>query len=116
MTEDRHYWEVEICKFGENEQGLSGSCMVGAVPPNHHYYTDGAYLIDVADGSLWGNSKISADTQSGFAQGDRVGVLLDLDAGWLRFYRNGKRCGPSFTEGVTGPLVRAAQFGHEASR
>jgi hypothetical protein len=37
-------------------------------------------------------------------------VLLDLDAGWLRFYRNGKRCGPGFTEGVTGPLVRAAEF------
>jgi hypothetical protein len=36
-------------------------------------------------------------------------VLLDLDAGWLRFYRNNKRCGPGFTEGVTGPLVRAAQ-------
>jgi hypothetical protein len=37
-------------------------------------------------------------------------VLLDLDAGWLRIYRNGKRCGPGFTGGVTGPLVRAAQL------
>jgi hypothetical protein len=25
-------------------------------------------------------------------------------------YRNGKRCGPGFTEGVTGPLVCAAQL------
>ena len=40
-------------------------------------------------------------------------MLLDLDAGWLRFYRNGKRCGPGYTEGVTGPLVRAAQVGGE---
>jgi len=108
MTEGRHYWEVEICKFGENEQDLPGSCMVGAVPPDNHHYTDGAYLIDATDGSLWGNSKISADTQGGFAQGDRVGVLLDLDAGWLRFYRNNKRCGPGFATGVCGPLVRAA--------
>ena len=37
-------------------------------------------------------------------------MLLDLDAGWMRLYRNGKRCGPGFTEGVTGPLVRAAQM------
>ena len=44
-----------------------------------------------------------------FAEGDRIGVLLDLDAGWMRLYRNGKRCGPGYTEGVTGPLVRAAQ-------
>ena len=57
----------------------------------------------------YGNGKSNADPQGGFATGDRIGVLLDLDAGWLRFYRNGKRCGPGFTEGVTGPLVRAAQ-------
>ena len=37
-------------------------------------------------------------------------MLLDLDAGWMRLYRNGKRCGPGFTEGVTGPLVRAAEL------
>ena len=39
-------------------------------------------------------------------------MLLDLDAGWMRLYRNGKRCGPGYTEGVTGPLVRAAQLLH----
>ena len=48
----------------------------------------------------------------GFAKGDRIGVLLDLDAGWMRLFRNGKRCGPGYTEGVTGPLVRAAQLGY----
>ena len=37
-------------------------------------------------------------------------MLLDLDAGWLRFYRNGERCGPGYTEGVTGPLLRAAEL------
>lgn len=31
--------------------------------------------------------------QGGFASGDRVGVLLDLDPGWLRFYHK-KRRGP----------------------
>jgi hypothetical protein len=41
-------------------------------------------------------------------------VLLDLDAGWLRFYRNNKRCGQGFTEGVTGPLVRAATLSHRS--
>jgi hypothetical protein len=32
------------------------------------------------------------------------------DAGWMCLYRNGKRCGPGYTEGVTGPLARAAQL------
>jgi hypothetical protein len=46
--------------------------------------------------------------------GDRIGVLLDLDAGWMRFFRNGQLYGPGFTEGVTGPLVRAAELGYFA--
>jgi hypothetical protein len=60
----------------------------------------------------WGTAKTKdySDEQGKCATGDRIGVLLDLDAGWLRFYRNDERCGPGFTEGVTGPLVRAAQF------
>ena len=37
-------------------------------------------------------------------------MLLDLDAGWLCYFLNGKRYGPGFTQGVAGPLVRAAQF------
>jgi hypothetical protein len=89
--------------------------MVGAVRPGldhdkNHYTSNDAYFISGLYGSLCGNGKHSADPQGTFATGDRIGVLLDLDAGWMRIYRNGKRCGPGFTEGVTGPLVRAAQL------
>jgi hypothetical protein len=110
MTEGRHYWEVEITNWP------GGECLgIGAVRPGldhdkDHSETDDAYFIDASDGTLCGNGKDSADEQGGFAQGDCVGVLLDLDAGWLRFYRNGERCGPGYTEGVTGPLMRAAQL------
>jgi hypothetical protein len=108
MTEGRHYWEVELTKWG------ASYCNIGAVRPGldhdkDHVVTTDAYLIDPYNGSVWGNGNEDADPQGKFAQGDRVGVLLDLDAGWLRFYRNGKRCGPGFTQGVTGPLLRAAQ-------
>jgi hypothetical protein len=110
MTEGRHYWEVEITK--RMDPGFI--FMVGAARPGldhdkRHYDSNDAYFIEASDGSLFGNTKSYADKQGAFAEGDRVGVLLDLDAGWLRFYRNNKRCGPGFTEGVTGPLVRAAQ-------
>jgi hypothetical protein len=110
MTEGRHYWEVELTWSAY----WCGS-MVGAVRPGldhdtHHYLTNDAYCIDGGGGALWGNGKENADPQGKFATGDRIGVLLDLDAGWLRFYRNGKRCGPGYTKGVTGPLLRAAQF------
>ena len=108
MTEGRHYWEVELTKWS------GWNCMIGAVRPGldhdkSHYNTNDAYFIGGLKGALFGNGKYNDDWQGAFAEGDRVGVLLDLDAGWLRFYRNSKRCGPGYTEGVTGPLVRAAQ-------
>jgi hypothetical protein len=107
MTEGRHYWELEL---------TSGTSMlIGAVRPglDHdkgHDSTIGGYDVFGLDGTLYGNGKSGTDKQGKFATGDRIGVLLDLDAGWMRIYRNGKRCGPGFTEGVTGPLVRAAKL------
>ena len=107
MTEGRHYWEVELT--------AGYSILVGAVRPvldhdRNYYNTNDAYFIAGCNGALYGKGKSNADPQGPFAEGDRIGVLLDLDAGWLRMYRNGKRCGPGFTEGVTGPLVRSVQL------
>jgi hypothetical protein len=92
---------------------------IGAVRPSldhdeDHQFGNDAYFISGYSGSLFRNGKNRADSQGGFLTGDRIGVLLDLDAGWMRFYRNRKRCGPGYTEGVTGPLVCAAQLGGEA--
>jgi hypothetical protein len=117
MTEGRHYWEVEITAAIASQVNF----MVGAVRPglDHdkgHSNGNDAYFISGYGGALFGNGKRGADQQGHFATGDRIGVLLDLDAGWLRIYRNGKRCGPGFTAGVTGPLVRAVQLGHPGDK
>jgi hypothetical protein len=111
MTEGRHYWEVEFT-FANAARIMF---MVGAVRPGldhdkFHAFSNDAYFINGYSGALCGNGKTHTDPQGKFTTGDRIGVLLDLDAGWMRIYRNGKRCGPGFTEGVTGPLVRAAQL------
>jgi hypothetical protein len=113
MTEGRHYWEVELTT--DPQGGLW--FMFGAVRPGldhdkSHAATNNAHYINTNNGALYGNGKGGENTQGKFAAGDRVGALLDVDAGWLRFYRNGKRCGPGFTEGVTGPLVRAGAIGY----
>jgi hypothetical protein len=107
MTEGRHYWEVELTA---GHYYMVGAARPGLDHDKEHYETSDAYFITGHDGSLCGNGKSNAGPQGPFAEGDRVGMLLDLDAGWMRLYRNGKRCGPGFTEGVTGPLVRAAQL------
>jgi hypothetical protein len=117
MTEGRHYWEVEYTAA----DAARVMFMVGAVRPGldhdeYHAFTNDAYFIAGNNGALYGNGKEHADRQGQFATGDRIGVLLDLDAGWLRIYRNGKRCGPGYTEGVTGPLVRAAQLLYAGSK
>jgi hypothetical protein len=76
---------------------------------NGHCNGNDAYFIWGHNGALYGNGKDRADPQGAFVEGDRIGVLLGLDAGWMCLYRNGKRCGPGYTESVTGPLARAAQ-------
>ena len=110
MTEGRHYWEVELTWAGGRGYFMVGAVRSGLDHDKRQYDTDDAYYIFGFNGALYGNGKNEADEQGEFATGDRIGVLLDLDAGWLRLYRNDKRCGPGFTEGVTGPLVRAAEL------
>jgi hypothetical protein len=117
MTEGRHYWEVEYA----SADVYTSAFMIGAARPGlghdkYHAQSNDAYFIYGSSGSLYGNGKVGANRQGAFATGDRIGVLLDLDAGWMRLYRNGEQCGPGFTEGVTGPLMRAAQLVYAGSK
>jgi hypothetical protein len=94
MTEGRHHWEVEITDCDLPDSQLVGAARPGLDHDRHWPFDD----------SLWDTTSIGY-FENNFDNGDRVGVLLDLDEGWLRFYLNGV-----FMEdhtGVTGPLVRA---------
>jgi hypothetical protein len=110
LTEGRHYWEVEPL----SEENF----FVGVTRPNLDPVGDYA-LADCTDawfiwpscGSLWGNGKESADDAGGYEQGDRVGVLLDLNNGSLLFFKNGVQHGPGYPAGsVSGPVVAALQM------
>jgi hypothetical protein len=112
LTEGKHYWEVEL---------LSGNVTcntVGISRPNLNparaYYlrecTDG-WFIELSKGALHGNGKEADDEAGAYEQGDRVGVLLDLDNGSLRFFKNGVEHGPGYAAGsVAGPVVAAVQM------
>ena len=72
--------------------------------------TDG-WFMRAFNGALWGNGKQRGDEAGGYEQGDRVGVLLDLGGGSVRFFRNGAQHGPGYAAGsVTGPVVAAVQM------
>jgi hypothetical protein len=111
ISDGKHYWEVEL---------LSPSMSyiyIGISRPNldptgvywDRNCTDG-WFIGAAFGALYGNGKYCDNVAGKYKQGDRVGVLLDLDSGSLRFFKNGVAHGSGFPAGrVTGPVVVAMQ-------
>jgi hypothetical protein len=112
LTEGKHYWEVEL--LSEN----LGSIYIGITRPNldptGKYFrrdcTDG-WFAHATYGALNGNGKAGDDDAGPIKQGDCVGMLLDLDNGSLRFFKNGVKHGPGYAAGsVTGPVVHAVQL------
>jgi hypothetical protein len=112
LNEGRHYWEVELLLEGANR-------FVGVTRPNldplggYVTGTDG-WFIKAASGSLWGNGKLNDDEAGEYEQGDRVGVLLDLNKGSLLFFKNGVQHGSGYPAGsVTGPVVAAVELSYD---
>jgi hypothetical protein len=118
LTEGRHYWEVEL--LSEEEMGI----YVGVTRPNLDLVGD--YLVSECTdswfilgsvGTLYGNGKEGNDRASDYSQGDRVGVLLDLNNGSLLFFKNGVQNGPGYAAGsVTGPVVAAVEMAFEGGK
>jgi hypothetical protein len=113
LTEGRHYGEVEL--LSENTGGM----FVGVSRPNldpvgdymEEDCTDG-WFISPSNGNLWGNGKFGNNAAGHCNQGDRVGVLLDLNNGSLLFFKNGVQHGHGYAAGsITGPVVAAVELG-----
>jgi hypothetical protein len=109
LTEGKHYWEVELKK---------SPTLIGISRPNldpkgeylNKNCTD-VWFIGTNTGYLYGNGKAYSDAAGACTQGDRVGVLLDLDDGSLSFFKNGVQHDPGYPAGsVTGPVVAAVQL------
>jgi hypothetical protein len=114
LSEGEHYWEVELLS-------KRVSIFIGISRPNLNptgsYYnsecTDGWFMY-AAYGNLLGNGRNGDDGVGAYKQGDRVGVLLDLGSGSLRFFKNGVEHGPGYPAGsVTGPVVAAVQMSYK---
>jgi hypothetical protein len=115
LTEGKHYWEVELLSE-EVECIIVGISRPNLDPSGTYVYgssTDG-WFIGAGYGSLYGNGWQNDDAAGSYKQGDRVGILLDLDNGSLRFFKNGVQHGPGYPAGsVTGPVVHAAQMSYD---
>jgi hypothetical protein len=112
IIEGKHYWEVEL--VSESPSMIFVGISRPNLSPAKCYYdsrcTD-SWFIYAHGGYLYGNGKDRSNGAGGYKQGDRVGVLLDLDNGSLRFFKNGVEHGPGYAAGsVTGPVVAAVQM------
>jgi hypothetical protein len=112
LTEGKHYWEVEL--LSEDMSMIFIGISRPNLDPKGIYWkrgcTDG-WFIFANNGSLHGNGKFNDDAAGEYKQGDRVGVLLDLNNGSLRFFKNGVQHGPGYPSGsVAGPVVAAVQM------
>jgi hypothetical protein len=112
ISAGKHYWEVEL--LSENVMNIFIGISRPNLDPGGTYFnsrcTDG-WFIDAYYGALCGNGKLSGDAAGDYKQGDRVGMLLDLGNGSLRFFKNGVQHGPGYAAGsVTGSVVAAVQL------
>jgi hypothetical protein len=111
ITEGKHYWEVEPLSGNINMIFIGVSRPNLRDPTAYAYQSTDGWFIRTNNGFLYGNGKRGDDQAGEYKQGDRVGVLLDLDNGSLRFFKNGVQHGPGYAAGsVTGPVVAAVHM------
>jgi hypothetical protein len=115
LTEGKHYWEVEL--LSSFVPGIYIGISRPNLDPTGSYLSStssNGWFIHTSIGGLWGNGKLNSDEAGSCKQGDRVGMLLDLDNGSLRFFKNGVEHGPGYPAGsMTGPVVAAVQMFYE---
>jgi hypothetical protein len=104
LTEGRHYWEVELVA-GDMDCIYVGVTRLNLDP-------EGAYMHRESNDGWFIFMEDDDDEAGYYDQGDRVGVLLDLNNGSLLFFKNGVQHGSGYPAGsVTGPVVAAVELG-----
>ena len=69
---------------------------------------DGHCFYETYSGCRWPGEHDWEGMQTARVQGDRIGMLLDLDQGSMSVWKNGERLGVMQAAGLTGPLCWAA--------
>ena len=106
MRSGRHFAQFTVAEgadimLGAIRPGWDVEAGASAEDDHNHcvYYT--------ADGSCWPDGSHWQGMQDA-KEGDRIGMLLDLDQGSMSIWKNGERLGVMQAEGLRGPLCWAA--------
>jgi len=100
VSSGKWYWEVAPL-------AADTGTMIGAAtndhPLNSNYSASTtSWTYYMANGQKYGNGANGAAYGAAFANGDIIGVALDMDAGSITFYKNGVSQGAAFTTGIAG--------------
>jgi hypothetical protein len=117
LMEGRHYWEVEL-HGARNRNGLIfGVCKPGLDLKSHSdlkqsWWISASYACVHGFDPRYASVRYD-DNDEGFDTGQRVGMLLDLNDGSLRFFHDGEEKVEGFGPGsVTGPVARYVGLGY----
>ena len=109
MRSGRHFAQFTVVAgrdmlFGVIRPGFDVEAGVGV------HYVDGHCFYNTYGGQCYNTyGRIDWEgRQAATEQGDRIGMLLDLDQGSMAVWKNGERLGVMQSEGLTGPLCWAA--------
>ena len=96
----------ELLMFGVIRPGSDVERGVSAAHAHGHcfYLTNGGYNFP---------GPIGWEGQHGAKEGDRIGMLLDLDQGSMRIYKDDEKLGVMVAEGLSGPLCWAVSMRRE---
>ena len=117
MRSGRHFAQFTV---GE---GFLTSMMFGVIRPGWDveggsgaHSVDGHCFYDTYDGLRSPGYITWEGMQAAREQGDRIGMLLDLDQGSMSVWKNGERLGVMQAEGLTGPLCWAVSLFEGSAR
>ena len=122
MRSGRHFAqftvvEGELMLFGviRPDWDVDGGAFAHRVDGHCFYSTGGGNASYTADGSRWPGPNNWEGRQGAREQGDRIGMLLDLDQGSMTVWKNGEQLGVMVAEGLSGPLCWAVSLLYEGS-
>ena len=112
QTDGRYYREIEIVKKGRRPPIVGWTCNHNIKPTGQFYRfwlkNHASWFLDAANGGVFCHGQCEHHEGKRINEGDRVGILLDLDVGFIRFFKNGVEQGTGYSLGtVTGPMTLA---------
>ena len=107
LVHNRHYAQFTVMSgsdmfFGVIRPGWDVENGVGA------HREDGHCFYDTYDGRRFPAPSDWEGKQAAKEQGDRIGMLLDLDQGSMTVWKDGQQMGVMVADWLTGPLCWAA--------